>query len=442
LEFVSAFRIPYSKFLLPTAALILAVAVGGRAQPTPPPVHRGEHRSFEIDNFRTESGVTLPKARLVYGTFGRLNAARDNVVLLPSHYMANHHGYDWLTGPGEALDTSTLFLVATELFGNGQSSSPSNTPEPFHGPRFPVTTIRDNVEAVHQLLTKDLGITHVRAVIGFSMGAQQAFQWAVSHPRFADRIVATAGTAKAWPHGIVRLEGQIAALTADPAFNGGDYTSPPRKGMEAYGMVWLGWLYSQEWWRREMWKARSPSNTLEQEIESRRRTFFANNDANDLILQARTWQRHDVGTTPGFGGDVERALRSITVPVLYMPAETDLYFPIGDARFEASFIPRVSLVPIPSLWGHTAGAGGNPADRAFLNQQIGRFLAASSAARHQGPGRIVPTRARRGRIDQRRTRSAPRAQRKPVGSYPLRASRPLRSKFVGPVFSGYAPYDD
>jgi homoserine O-acetyltransferase len=365
------------------AALAVTVAAGGGARSQTPPqlAHPGEHRSFAIDNFRTESGATLPKARIVYGTFGRLNAARDNVVLLPSHYMANHHGYDWLTGPGQALDTSTLFLVATELFGNGQSSSPSNTPEPFHGPRFPVTTIRDNVEAVHRLLTEDLRVTHVRAVIGFSMGAQQAFQWAVSHPGFADRIVATAGTAKTWPHGVVRLEGQIAALTADPAFNGGEYTSPPRKGIEAYGMVWLGWLYSQEWWRREMWKARSPGNTLEQEMESRRRTFFANNDANDLILQARTWQRHDVGTTPRFNGDVERALGSIAVPVLYMPSETDLYFPIGDARFEASFIPRVSLVPIPSLWGHPAGAGGNPADRTFLNETIGRFLATSPAAR-------------------------------------------------------------
>ena len=124
-----------------------------------------------------------------------------------------------------------------------------------------------------------------------------------------------------------------------------------------------------------MWKATAPDRTLEQEIENRRRTFFANNDANDMILQARTWQRHNVGTSPGFNGDVERALRSITVPVLYMPSETDLYFPIGDARFEAQFIRRASLVPIPSLWGHTAGAGGNPADRAFLNETISRFLA-------------------------------------------------------------------
>src|SRR3954462_10372936 len=193
----------------------LAFIVQPPAAPAPAP-HAAEHHEYVIENFKTESGVTLPKARVVYGTYGRLNAARDNVVLLPSHYMANHHGYEWLIGPDRALDPSKLFLVATELFGNGFSSSPSNTPEPFHGPRFPVMTIRDNVEAVHRLLTDELRITHLRAVIGFSMGAEQAFQWAVSYPSFADRIVATSGTARAWPHGVVRLEGQIAALTADP----------------------------------------------------------------------------------------------------------------------------------------------------------------------------------------------------------------------------------
>src|SRR5438445_417772 len=232
--------------------------------------------SGTICSLKTESGVPRPQARIVYGTYGHLNAAKDNVVLLPSHYMATFHGYEWLIGPDKALDPSKLLLVATELFGNGRSSSPSNMPEPFHGPRFPVMTIRDNVDAVHRLLLDDLKVTHVRAVIGFSMGAQQAFQWAVSYPGFADRIVATSGTAKTWPHGIVRLEGQIAALTADAAFNGGDYTSPPRKGLEAYGMVWLGWLYSQEWWRREMWKTSAPERTLAQEIENRRRPVFAN----------------------------------------------------------------------------------------------------------------------------------------------------------------------
>src|SRR5882724_8784503 len=203
---------------------------------------------FVLRNFSTESGVLLPQAPIVYGTWGHLNAAKDNAVLLPSHYLANYRGYLWLIGADRALDPAKLFLVATELFGNGNSSSPSNTPEPLHGPRFPVMTIRDNVDAVHRLLVDELKITHLRAIIGFSMGAEQAFQWAVSYPSFADRIVATSGTAKCYPHGYVRLEGQIAALTTDPAFKKGEYTEPPKAGLTAFGMVWAGWLYSQEWW--------------------------------------------------------------------------------------------------------------------------------------------------------------------------------------------------
>jgi homoserine O-acetyltransferase len=300
-----------------------------KPQPAAPPDYpRGERHEFVIANFHTESGVTLPQARVAYGTYGQLNAARDNAVLLPSYYMADFHGYEWLIGPDRALDPSKLYLVATELFGNGHSSSPRNTPVPLHGPHFPVTTIRDNVEAVHRLLTEELKITHVRAMIGFSMGAQQAFQWAVSYPGFADRIVATAGTAKTYPHGVVRLEGQIAAITTDAAFQDGNYTSPPTKGLEAFATVWLGWLYSQEWWRKELWRSPSESSTtFEQMFQYRRTHFLTGADANDLILQMRTWEGHNVGKTPGFNGDVEKALGSIRVPFLYMPSETDLYFP-------------------------------------------------------------------------------------------------------------------
>ncbi len=335
-----------------------------------------ERREFLIRNFRTESGVVLPEARVVYTTVGKLNAAGDNAILLPSAYMANFNGYNWLIGAAadRALDPGRDYLVLTELFGNGRSSSPSNTPEPLHGPRFPVTTIRDNVEAVHRLLTDELKVTHLRAVIGFSMGAEQAFQWAVSHAQFMDAIVATAGTAKCYGHGFVRLEWQIAALTTDPAWQNGDYATPPTKGLEAFGMVWAGWLYSQEWWRRELWRTKTPAGTtFDQAWQAFRRRFSA--DANDYILQARTWQRHDVGATPGFDGDVERALRSIRTRVLYMPSETDLYFPITDARYEQAFIEGVTFQPIPSLWGHTAGAASNPADAKFLNENIGKFLA-------------------------------------------------------------------
>src|SRR5436305_11978205 len=86
-----------------------------------------ERHEFVIANFHTESGVTLPQARIVYGTYGHLNASKDNAVLVPSHYMADYHGYEWIIGPDKVLDPSKVFVIATELFGNGNSSSPSNT---------------------------------------------------------------------------------------------------------------------------------------------------------------------------------------------------------------------------------------------------------------------------------------------------------------------------
>jgi homoserine O-acetyltransferase len=335
---------------------------------------------FVLKNFKTESGVVLPQAKIVYGTYGKLDAAADNAVLLPSHYMANMQGYGWLIGEGgiakgKALDPTKLFLVTSELFGNGRSSSPSNTPEPFHGPRFPVMTMRDNVNAVHQMLVEQLGVKHLRAVIGFSMGAQQAFQWAVSYPEFMDRIVATSGTAKTYGHGIVRNEGEIGAIETDEAFKGGDYTVEPKKGIEEFSLMWTGWLYSQEWWRDELWRTDSPKGTtFEQVVHQYKTDFIPGADANDLILQMRTWEKNDVGATPGFGGDEKKALASIKVPVLFMPSATDMYFPVTDAKYEAQFIPHVTLLPIPSLWGHPAGAGACPADEKFLNEHIAAFM--------------------------------------------------------------------
>ncbi len=353
--------------LLAMAGLVMATGLLAATQPAADP-HR---RVFSLGDFRLESGVTLPSAKLAYATFGTLNAQRDNAVLMPSWYGSDHHGYDFLIGPGRALDPASTFIVATEMFANGFSSSPSNTPPPFDGPRFPAIAIRDNVEAARRLLTAGLGVSHLRAIVGFSMGAQQAFQWAVSDPGFADAIVGYCGTAKTYPHGVVRLEGAISALAADAAFKDGDYSSPPLKGLAAWSRHWAGWVWSQEWWRRELFK---PQWKTVDEVLANRTARDAARDANNLISQARTWQRHNVGDTPGFGGDHEKALGSITARVLSMPCETDLYSPIGDFRYESQFIKGVTLTPIPSLWGHSAGGGGNPTDNAFIDAQVAAFL--------------------------------------------------------------------
>jgi homoserine O-acetyltransferase len=352
------------------AAAAAALSAAGLVVHAQAPAGDPNRRFLEIADFRFEGGGVLPRARVAYATFGALNAARDNAVLLTTSYGADYHVYDFVVGPGKAFDPARYFVVTTEMFGNGISSSPSNTPAPHAGPDFPAIAIRDNVEASRRVLDQ-LGVTHVRAVAGFSMGAEQSFQWAVSHPGFMDAIVPWCGTARTYPHGVVRLESAIAALTADPAFADGRYTSPPARGLAAWSAHWAAWVWSQEWWRRELYKSQGATVA---DVVKARIARDASRDPNNLIAQARAWQRHDVGATSGFGGDVARALASIRARVLYMPCETDLYFPMADAQYERQFLKAVTFEPIPSLWGHSAGGGGNPDDARFINERIAHFL--------------------------------------------------------------------
>jgi homoserine O-acetyltransferase len=353
----------------------LGVAVVGAAlgpHSSPSVLSDGDNEIFELGEFRFDSGVTLPDTRLSYVTHGTLNEARNNVVVLPSWYSGDHHGYQFLIGPDKALDPSEYFIVSTDMFANGLSSSPSNTPPPFSGPDFPEISIRDNVNAVHRLLTEHLGVTHIRAVIGFSMGAQQALQWAVSHPDLMDAVVAICGNAKEYPFGIVRLEGAKSAIMADSAWNGGHYETPPELGLKAIARHWASWGVSQEWWRRETYRELG-FDTIEAWLLDAEASWLTR-DANNVLWQAKMWQRHNVGDTPGYDGDFERALRAIRARVLFMPSETDLYFPVADAEAESRLIPEATLVSIPSIWGHGAGAGRGPGDAEFLNHAIAEFL--------------------------------------------------------------------
>src|SRR5690349_20988498 len=127
-----------------------------------------EYKIYRLGEFALESGGNLPDARLAYQTYGKLNSQNDNAILLCSIITGTHVGYQFVVGEKRCLDPERYFIIATNLFGNGLSSSPSNTAAPFDGPRFPRITIRDNVRAQRLLLQNELGIRRLALVAGFS----------------------------------------------------------------------------------------------------------------------------------------------------------------------------------------------------------------------------------------------------------------------------------
>ena len=199
-----------------------------------------------------QSGVTLPNARLAYRTYGSLDAGGDNVIVMPTFYTGTHVRNEGYLRAVPALDPSRWFIVSIDMFGNGLSSSPSNTAPPFDGPRFPAVTLHDNVACQHRLLTEALGVKRIALVVGWSMAGCQAYEWGAQFPDMVDAILPFCASARTSPHNKVFLEGVKAALTADGAFAGGDYVSPPETGLRAFGRVYAGWAYSQTFYRERL----------------------------------------------------------------------------------------------------------------------------------------------------------------------------------------------
>lgn len=330
---------------------------------------------FEAGDVTLQSGVVLPAVRLAYRTHGRLNAARDNAIVFPTHYSGTHDSNAWLIGPGMALDPERYFVVVPNMLGNGLSSSPSNTPAPHDGPRFPLVTVRDNVLLQHRLVTERFSITTLALVPGYSMGAQQAFQWGALFPDMVQRLAPFCGSARTSRHNWLFLEGCKAALLADAAFCAGDYTAPPVGGIRAFARVYAGWAWSQTFFRERLDAERLGQPSLEAFLTDLWEPSFLSHDANDLLAMLATWQAADISADPRFAGDLSRALAAITAKAVVMPCRTDLYFPPEDSAIEVAHMPDAELRVIPSVWGHMAGGGINPEDAMFINRALAALLA-------------------------------------------------------------------
>ncbi|MFI7439609.1 alpha/beta fold hydrolase [Nonomuraea indica] len=351
------------------------------------------HDIYELPGFRLDSGAVLDPARLAYRTYGELNATRTNAVLFPTWFAGDHTSNEWLIGPGKALDPREHFVIVPNLFGNGLSSSPSNTPAPHDAAGFPAITIRDNVRAQHRLVTEHLGVERLKLVLGCSMGALQTYQWAVSHPDMVERALPFCGAPRTSPHNAVFIESLRAALTLDAAFEGGRYRTPPLAGIRAFARVYAGWGFSQPFYWEEEYR-RLGFASREEFVRGFWEANFIGQDANNLLAMLGTWQDADVSATPGLDGDIERALGSITARVVALPAERDLYFPPEDEVRAARHIPHGEVRVIPGIWGHMAGSGANPEDAAFIDAAVRDLLSAPVPAAGPAAGRRAETPAR------------------------------------------------
>lgn len=337
-----------------------------------------DYALFEAGDVTLQSGMVFPAMRLAYKTYGRLNAARDNAILYPTSFSAQHHDTEWLIGSGGALDPDRFFIIIPNLFGNGLSSSPSNSAVAPGQGAYPHVTYHDAVSVQRRLLVERFGIERLALVYGWSMGGMQAYHWAACHPEMVERAAIVCGSARCSPFNFVFLEGVKAALTADPAYRDGRFVAKPEAGLRAMGRVYAGWAMSHGFYRDELWRGLGFSS-LEDFLARSWDGAFARRDANDLLAQIWTWQNGDVSRCPAFGGDLATALAAVTARVLLMPGETDAYFQRGDNQDELPLLVNArsaDLRPIPSLYGHRAGNPIHiPADRAFLNATVSAFLA-------------------------------------------------------------------
>lgn len=332
-----------------------------------------DYETFELGDFVLQRGATLRAGTLAYKTHGTLNEDKSNAIVYPTRFGGQHQDNEWLVGKDMALDPNEYFIIVPNMLGNGLSSSPSNTPPPYDRARFPHVTVYDNVVAQHRLVTERFGIERLALVVGYSMGAQQAFQWGTAYPEMVERLLPFCGAAKTSTHNFVFLEGVKAALMADCAFEQGWYDKPPTTGLRAFGRVYAGWALSQAFYRTGVYLEQGYSS-LEDYLISFWEGNYVGKDANDLLSMLRTWQSADIGMTPGFDGDLEAALGTIQAKAIVMPGQTDLYFTPEDSEREVGYMSDAEFRPIPSIWGHFAGSGRNPEDARFIDSAIRELL--------------------------------------------------------------------
>lgn len=330
-------------------------------------------RCFTLRNFEFQCGVSIHDAQIAYQTYGTLNGDRTNAILYPTSYGAQHSDIDWLIRPDGILDPTRWFIIIPDMFGNGLSTSPSNSNCGLKEQGFWFTHF-DNVCAQQQLLQTVFQIERLALVYGWSMGAQQAYHWGALYPDRVQRIAALCGTARTTDHNRIFLQSLRSALVADPAWTGTRFEGIPDRGLRTFARIYASWAASQAFYREGIYYKLGYSS-LEEYLAQAWEASYRKRDPHNLLAMIDTWLHCDVSDNPHYQGNYQAALSAIQAKTFVMPATTDLYFTPEDCAAEAALIPNAEYHPIPSIWGHRAGNPyQNPTDEAWIRSKIHTLL--------------------------------------------------------------------
>jgi homoserine O-acetyltransferase len=314
--------------------------------------NHGPFALIDIGSLDLEEGGTLAECKLAVTTHGKLNAAKDNAILVPTWYSGTSKIIEQVyIGPEHALDPTKYFIVVVNQIGNGLSTSPSNSTGAQHGARFPKVRIADDVRAQQRLLTQKFGLEKLALVVGGSMGAQQTYEWAVRYPDMVLRAAPIAGTARNTDHDFVFADTLIEAIESDPGFQGGAYDSPSdvAAGLKRHAKLWTVMGWSTEFFRAQRHKAIG-FDSMQAFVDNFMSGYFAPMDANNLLAMAWKWQRGDVSRQTG--GDLAKALGRIKAKTFVMPISHDMFFDPADCEAEQRLIPGSQFRPLQSIDGH------------------------------------------------------------------------------------------
>lgn len=339
----------------------------------------GDYELISIGRLDLEDGGAIPDCRLAVTTFGELNAARDNAILITTWYSGTHQVFrDVYVGPEHALNPDQYFIVVVNQIGNGLSTSPQNAEganADIAMSKFPRVRIGDDVVAQERLLREHFGIEQLALVLGGSMGAQQTYEWAVRFPAKVRRAAPIAGTAKNTPHDFLFGRTLIEAITSDPGWNDGEYKSntDAAAGLARQARIFGVMGFSTEFWKQEIWRALE-FHSMDEFLEGFLQPYFTVMDPNVLLTMAWKWQHGDVSRHTG--GDLAAALGRIKAKVFVMPINEDMFFPPRDCEAEQALVPGSEFRVIEDIGGHLGLFGLAPTYMQQVDRHLTELLAA------------------------------------------------------------------